>query len=227
MSKPRAFFYWNYFDNDSKRMYRFLHKDESDFIEGAENICEVFLHRRHIKFDSSDQIYVDIAQCDILLFFTHGEADAILKRAYGNPLFKNQYTLIDLENVNLFSGKKVISICCDSAKLLGPESIVQGCKVFVGFREAIFYDLGKSTLRPLVYEAYSEAFARALKYAMKERVSADAFAKRLHASITQSITDKVLSGLDRGSLSLSELSEYYRGIDSITVLGESQEPLFT
>ena len=226
MSNPSLFIYWDYADNDSKKIYKFLHVKNSQFIEELKAGREVCLHKRHDIFDASDGLYQDIDACQVLLFFTHGENDAILKRRYGDNDAKTRFSLIDLNNVEILSGKKVVSICCSSAKTLGLESIRRGCRVFVGFEKDIIYSTGKKGLNPIVYSAYNDAFEQAIKDAVERNLTASEFVKSLRLALTKNITAKVLNAPGPAPYSLSEQIAYLDGINSIVALGESNEPLF-
>ena len=105
------FLYWNRIDSDSKSIYKFL-KDQ-DFRDTISQNHSLTILEPYSRFSLTKTIQAQIAQSDLALFFTHGEEDVILKS-------KNQCSFIDPKNAQLLSNKRVIAICCSSAKQLGP-----------------------------------------------------------------------------------------------------------
>jgi hypothetical protein len=234
MNRVKVFIYWNCYDTDSKKMYQFLADWERGFIKKHEAELDTRLHKKTLYFGESDHLYDDMEDCDILLFFTHGEDDAILKRLYeeGN---KSNCTLIGLNNMVILAGKKVISICCCSAKALGKASIAAGCKAFVGFQGEICYDIAGSgmngNMRANIYKTYSSAFEHAIKYAIEKRLTPIRFQSLLKHSILRFLGENLLGdgdtpmpALDLGQYNVADF--FISAADSVIALGDLDTPLF-
>ena len=138
----KIFLFWNRIDNDSKKIYKFL--EDQHLQETIEQTHSLVIHKPYAKFQITEEMKTQIAESDLVLFFTHGDDDAILKCLYIQPSMKKQFSFIDSDNAQLLSDKKVIAICCSSAKELGPLCVDSPIcsKFYVGFQEPITYDDG-------------------------------------------------------------------------------------
>lgn len=110
----KIFIYWNRIDKDSKKIYKFLSDDS--FRHTLEENSDVVFFDPYLSFSLTQERLDQITHSDIILFFTHGEEDAILKSKYIQNNRKKDFSFIDVDNASLLSGKKVIAICCASAK---------------------------------------------------------------------------------------------------------------
>ncbi|MCI9442005.1 MAG: hypothetical protein HFH15_12390 [Ruminococcus sp.] len=170
------FIYWNYKDNDSKKIYQFL--NQSTFFELLEEGNNVIFHKEHQDFIIDNLMHNEIRNSDIILFFTHGDDDSILKFRYKDELPKERFIFLDFENAELLRGKRVIAICCRSANQLGEYCV--GEKVqsefFVGFQDDLIYDEGFSNeFKRIVFKTYSSAFERAFINAYNKKWPAEGF----------------------------------------------------
>ena len=215
------FLYWNRIDNDSKSIYKFL-KDQ-DFRDAISQNHSLTILEPYSRFSLTQTIQDQIAQSDLALFFTHGEEDVILKS-------KNQCSFIDSKNAQLLSNKRVIAICCSSAKQLGPlcvDSPVYS-KFYVGFKEPITYDDGAhKRIRGLIYTSYSEAFKDALLYALTTNCTAQEFVLILRKSISDMLIKTVLSETDNRTLgSIATVRFHHTSAASLVALGNAALPVF-
>lgn len=220
------FIYWNYKDNDSKKMYQFLNElSFSDLLPDN----KIMFHKEFKDFNIDDSICNDMKNSDIIFFFTHGDDDAILKFRYNNEQYKQQFTFIDFNNANLLKEKKVIAICCRSANCLGKHCVSDNiqCKFFVGFQDDLVYSDGFSKkLRSLIYKAYSNAFKNAFLDAYKYKWSAEKFVLVLKKYISDMLTSQILLSQDRKLGSYSGVSFHQKSAESLIVLGQSQLLVF-
>jgi hypothetical protein len=82
----KIFIYWNYKDSDSKNIYQFLKK--TTFINMLEECNDVFLWKKFDDFIIDETLNEELTSSDIILFFTHGDDDAILKYRYIDCIFQ-------------------------------------------------------------------------------------------------------------------------------------------
>lgn len=222
------FLYWNKIDQDSKKIYKFLR--EKDFIETVSQSHSLTIREPFLLFEITEEIKHEIAESDLVLFFTHGEEDAILKCQYKFSTAKKRCSFIDFDNASMLSDKRVIAICCSSAKELGQLCIGAPIhsKFYVGFQEPITYDDGDhEQVRGLIYTAYSDAFREALLYALTTSCTAQEFVLILKKSISDMLTWRILSETDNRVLgSLSTVRFHYASAESLVALGEQTLPVF-
>lgn len=88
----KIFIYWNKIDNDSKKIYKFLKNDTFRQSLGKDN--DVVFFEPFCSFLLTQERINQIAMSDIIIFFTHGEDDAILKSKYKQPNQKKTLVLL-------------------------------------------------------------------------------------------------------------------------------------
>lgn len=225
----KIFLFWNRIDNDSKKIYKFL--EDQHLQETIEQTHSLVIHKPYAKFQITEEMKTQIAESDLVLFFTHGDDDAILKCLYIQPSMKKQFSFIDSDNAQLLSDKKVIAICCSSAKELGPLCVDSPIcsKFYVGFQEPITYDDGDHKIvRGLIYTSYSDAFKEAFQHAIITTCSAQQFVLVLRKSISDMLTGKILSETNNRVLgSLSTVNFHYVSAASLVALGDASLPVFS
>ena len=222
------FLYWNRNDRDSKKIYKFL--EDKDFRDTVEQSHSLIVKDPYVFFELTEDIQHQIAQSDLVLFFTHGEEDAILKCLYIHPSMKKRFTFIDSDNASMLSNKRVIAICCSSAKELGKLCVDEPIhsKFYVGFQEPITYDDGAhERVRGLIYTSYSDAFKEALLYALTTNCTAQEFVLKLQKSISDMLIEKILSETDNRVLgSLATVRFHHASAASLVALGDATLPVF-
>lgn len=223
----KIFIYWNYKDNDSKKIYQFL--KNSTFLEKLKEENTVTIKKMFSNFILDEDIINAVAESDVIMFFTHGEEDSILKFRYKNEDVKDQFTFINTDNAGILKGKKVLAFCCSSATILGEyccsEEVMS--KFYIGFKKDIIYGEGfQNEFRSIMYSSYSEAFEKALLKAYQEQWTADNFVQMLRIFISQMLTKKILSSSDRRLGSFSSVSRHLETANSLVALGESTELVF-
>lgn len=100
----KIFIYWNYKDNDSKKIYQFL--KNSTFLEKLKEENTVTIKKMFSNFILDEDIINAVAESDVIMFFTHGEEDSILKFRYKNEDVKDQFTFINTDNAGILKGKE-------------------------------------------------------------------------------------------------------------------------
>ena len=224
----KIFLFWNRIDNDSKKIYKFL--EDQSFQEEIEKTHSLIIHKPYAKFQITEEMKTQILESDLVLFFTHGEEDVILKSLYKQTQMKKQFSFIDSDNAQLLSDKKVIAICCSSAKELGPLCVafpIQS-KFYIGFQEPITYDDGNhERARGVIYTSYSDAFKEALLYALTTNCTAQEFVLKLQKSISDMLIRKILSETDNHVLgSLATVRFHHTSAASLVALGDATLPVF-
>ena len=224
----KIFIYWNRIDNDSKKIYKFLKKDS--FREELESKNEVYYHEPYISFQIDKSILEKIASSDVVMFFTHGEEDAILKSKYIQQDQKKNFSFIDFENASILAKKKVIAICCDSAKVLGRYCVDTDIKsdFYIGFQDGIIYDDGAhKNVRGLIYDSYSDAFEKTILLSLHSKCNAQQFVQYLIKSINDMMTNKILNETDDRTLgSLGTITFHRQSAASLIALGNVCSPVF-
>lgn len=223
----KIFIYWNYKDNDSKKIYQFL--KNSTFVEKLKEENTVTIKKMFSNFILDEDIINAVAESDVIMFFTHGEEDSILKFRYKNEDVKDQFTFINTDNAGILKGKKVLAFCCSSATILGEHCCSEAVKskFYIGFKKDIIYGEGvQNEFRSIMYSSYSEAFEKALLKAYQEQWTADNFVQMLRIFISQMLTKKILSSSDRRLGSFSSASRHLETANSLVALGESTELVF-
>lgn len=223
----KIFIYWNYKDNDSKKIYQFL--KNSTFLEKLKEENTVTIKKMFSNFILDEDIINAVAESDVIMFFTHGEEDSILKFRYKNEDVKDQFTFINTDNAGILKGKKVLAFCCSSATILGEYCCSEEVKskFYIGFKKDIIYGEGfQNEFRSIMYSSYSEAFEKALLKAYQEQWTADNFVQMLRIFISQMLTKKILSSSDRRLGSFSSVSRHLETANSLVALGESTELVF-
>lgn len=224
----KIYIYWNRIDRDSKKIYKFLGSDI--FRKAIEENNDVVFFDPYRPFSLDQQRRDQITMSDVIMFFTHGEEDAILKSKYIQDYLKKQFSFIDLENASLLAEKKVIAICCASARSLGKYCVEDkiNSTFYIGFQEDIFYDDGShENVRGLVYDAYSSAFERSILYSLRSKCSAQEFVLNLQKSINDMITGKILEEKNDHTLgSLSSITFHHKSAQSLVALGNATSPIF-
>ena len=225
----KIFIYWNRIDKDSKKIYKFLSDDS--FRHTLEENSDVVFFDPYLSFSLTQERLDQITHSDIILFFTHGEEDAILKSKYIQNSRKKDYSFIDVDNASLLSGKKVIAICCASAKSLGQYCVADPINsvFYIGFQDDIFYDDGShENVRSLVYDAYSNAFSESILYSLSSKCTAQDFVQCLQKKINDMITRKILTETSDHTLgSLSSISFHKKSAQSLVALGNTASPVFS
>ena len=225
----KIFLFWNRIDSDSKKIYSFL--EDQCFQEEIAKTHSLILHKPYAKFQISEEMKAQILESDLVLFFTHGEEDVILKSRYKQTQMKKQFSFIDSDNAQLLSDKKVIAICCSSAKELGQLCVDSSIhsKFYIGFQEPITYDDGDhKRVRGLIYTSYSDAFKEALLYALTTNCTAQEFVLKLQKSISDMLIRKILSETDNHVLgSLATVRFHHTSAASLVALGDATLPVFT
>lgn len=100
----KIFIYWNRIDQDSKKIYKFLRSES--FRHVLEESNDVVFFEPVLSFSLTQERLDQISQSDIIMFFTHGDEDAILKSKYIQTNRKKDFSFIDFDNASLLSGKK-------------------------------------------------------------------------------------------------------------------------
>ncbi len=222
------FLYWNRIDNDSKKIYKFL--GDTGFRETISKCHSLTIIEPYASFKLTEELKYQISQSDLILFFTHGEEDAILKCLYIYPTTKKQFSFIDSDNASILSDKRVIAICCSSAKELGQLCVDTSIhsKFYIGFQEPITYDDGSHELvRGLIYASYSDAFKESLLYALTTNCTAQEFVLKLQKSISDMLIGKILSEPNDHVLgALSTVRFHHTSAASLVVLGDATLPVF-
>ncbi|MDR0863588.1 MAG: hypothetical protein LBO74_01490 [Candidatus Symbiothrix sp.] len=229
----KIFVYWNYKDSDSKKIYGFL--DEYITLLKTHHQYDVSFYKKCKHFDMNGVMETDIAESDMILMFTHGEKDRILKYLYPEPSLLSSATLVNKSNAQLFMNKIVVAMCCDSAVELGefcnnPESPIS--TTYIGFRDAIQYDTQNNgvrineTFRATMYKSYSEAFQEAFTFSIDNNCTAAMFVRRLKLNLRSFATKNILEGKNRSFGSASPAQMYTRTANSLVVLGNSNIQLF-
>ena len=223
------FLYWNKIDKDSKKIYKFL--EDKAFRDTISQSHSLKIIEPYVSFDLTKGIQDQISQCDLVLFFTHGEEDAILKCLYIHPPMKKSFSFVNSDNASILSGKRVIAICCSSAKELGQLCVDEPIhsKFYIGFQEPITYDDGAhKQVRGLIYSAYSDAFKEALLYALTTNCTAQQFVLTLKKNISDMLTKKVLSEPNNRQLgSLATVRFHNVSAESLVALGDATLPVFS
>lgn len=221
------FLYWNYKDQDSKKIYQFL--NNTSFRASLEASHNVVFHREFHDFPLDDRLLNEIADSDLVLFFTHGDDDAILKFRYNDESVKKRFTFVDLENASVLKNKKVLAFCCRSANILGRYCVDKDIesKFFVGFSDDLIYSENFSVdFKNIVYKTYSNAFEKTLIDACNKNWSADKFVLMLRKNILDLLTKEILASQDRKLGSFSGVSFHTRTANSLVALGHSAQLIF-
>lgn len=223
----KIFIYWNYKDNDSKKIYQFI--KQSTFIENLKKEHEVVVYRKFQDFELDITLMKDLQESDVVLFFTHGEKDSVLKFRYNNELLKDRFTFINLENANILGGKKILAFCCRSAGELGKYCVEPdvNCIFYIGFIDDLIYsDQFSENFKNTVYKTYSSAFEKTLQDCYKYKWSASQFVSMLRKNIVDMQTAEILLSKDRRLGSFASITFHRKTADSLVVLGKSQELVF-
>lgn len=221
----KALIYWNYRDNDSGKMFRFLDSPLYKQLYQTENIE---IRKEHNRFNK-DEYWEQAKDKEMLLFFTHGEEDAILKFRYRQDHIREEYVLATTEEIDHMAEKRIIAICCQSAKVLGKACVERNDPVvyYIGFEEDIEYsDKVTTALRPEIYRIYSDVFGCALYDAYKNRRTAGVFVKRLKKDLLDEFTKFVLCNAKKTNIKLSDAVFHKNTVQSLVVLGNAEELLF-
>lgn len=221
------FLYWNYKDNDSKRIYSFL--NDSEFVNKIQQDENLKFYKKCYSFEVDEDIKKEIADSELVLFFTHGDNDSILKFRYNDEIVKKRFVFIDKSNASMLKHKKVISICCNSARELGKLCVsdeVQS-KFYIGFLDDITYDEGfTGTFKSIVYQTYSNAFHKALYGAYNGKWNAEKFCNILRKNIIDMLTKEILESDDRALGSITQPIFHRKTAKSLVVLGDSSILIF-
>lgn len=224
----KIFLFWNRIDSDSRKIYKFL--EDQSFQNEIQQIHSLIINKPFAKFQITEEMKTQISESDLVLFFTHGEEDVILKSLYKQPTMKKQFSFIDSDNAHLLSDKRVIAICCSSAKKLGQQCIDSPIhsKFYIGFQEPITYDDGSHEIvRGLIYTSYSDAFKEAFRHALTTNCTAQEFVLILRKSISDMLTGKILSETNNRVLgSLSTVNFHYASAASLVALGDATLSVF-
>lgn len=225
----KIFIYWNRIDRDSKKIYKFLKNDSFRKELGMGN--EVYYYAPYTSFNINQCILEEIASSDVVMFFTHGEEDAILKSKYIHQEQKKNFSFINFENAGILAEKKVIAICCDSAKTLGVYCVSPEvrCDFYIGFQDGIMYDDDGShiNIRGLIYDSYSEAFEKTILLSLHFKYNAQQFVQNLVRNINNMMTNKILNETDDRTLgSLGTITFHRKSAASLVALGNVYSNVF-
>ena len=192
----KIFVYWNYKDQDSKKIYQFI--KQSSFFENLEKEHQIFWHKEYKDFPVDDTLKEHLQESDIIFFFTHGEDDRILKFRYNNELVKDRFTFISYNNARLLSEKKIFAFCCRSANELGEYCV--GFNVnsifYIGFMDDLVYSdecVVSGEFKSTIYKAYSAAFEKALTESYEYKWTVSRFVFMLKKYINDMLTEEILS----------------------------------
>lgn len=219
------YIYWNTNDNDCKKIFHFMSKDDKySIVEYLEQKNVLKIQRIWQPFNDKSKVLRDIRENDLIIFFTHGARDSILK--YRNDSDKNfiDYVLLDKDDAYILKNKVVLAFCCSSAKELGRYCVTPeiGCKAFVGFEHSIVYDNGKAKKsRHLIYESYKKAFMKSLKYAVDSKCNVSEYVIRLTQLLRQESAKAIF---ESGNHTLHNM--YSGTIDGLVALGDEHTKIF-
>lgn len=223
----KIFVYWNYKDQDSKKIYQFI--KQSSFFENLAKEHQVVLHKEFKDFKLDDTVIKDLQESDIAFFFTHGEDDSILKFRYNDALLKDRFTFICKDNAPLLSKKKILAFCCRSANKLGEYCVGPNINslFYIGFTADLIYsEQFSDNFRNTVYKTYSAAFEKALEDSYKNNWTAKQFVIMLRKYIIDMQTTEILSSKDRNLGSFASITFHKKTADSLVALGKDQELVF-
>lgn len=142
-----------------------------------------------------------IEEADLILFFSHGDTDEIFHRFYG-PYNPHNETLVNKDNIQILSSKKVLVFSCYTSLELGEIAIDNDCPVYFGFKGKINRNLPKEILdlnlsslggespEQLISSVYSEVFYKVLYKAINEDLSFDIFEKLLKLALGKTIMER-------------------------------------
>lgn len=221
----KVYVYWNRKDNDCKKIFHFMSpNDDYSIVQDLEEKSDLNLNRVYQAFTDKTSVFKGIESSDLIIFLTHGTEREILKYLNKPLQEKEEYVLLDKQNISILKGKIVLAFCCATARELGPYAVqpVNGCKTYIGFEKDIVYDNGNALKsRNIIYSSYKKAFAKAIKYAVTEKCTAEDFKIKLVQMLRKESVEAALSLNDH------TLHNMYSGtIDSVVALGDKEAILF-
>lgn len=208
---------------DSKKIFHFLSKEDEFTI--IPSIEEKSIDRHWRPFKKSDDVEQKIEKADVVIFCTHGAPNEILKYQPRPNHDKKEYVLIDSSNIGILEGKKVLALCCDSARILGPLSVSgeRRSQAYIGFDKPIVYDDGFAPqTKNIVYVAYKKAFRDSIEYAIRTKCTVKEYRSILWAYIQKEMVEAALQA-ENGTLN----NIYITTLDGLVALGDVELPLFT
>lgn len=217
--------YWNTNDNDCKKIFHFMSKnDDYSVLEYFKKKFELKVERIWEPFKDKSIILKDICKYDLIIFFTHGAKDCIMKYRNNPSRDFAEYVLLDKDDAYVLKDKVVLAFCCSSAKELGRYCVTPeiGCKAYLGFESNIVYDNGRAEKsRHLIYESYKIAFMESLKYAVESNCSISEYQIRLTQLLRKKSTEAILKSKNH------TLHNMYSGtIEGLVALGDKNVKLF-
>lgn len=110
-----------------------------EIITKVAEFMEVVIERPETTVDGHEKCIRIIQETDIklIIFMGHGQSDKFLG-ANSNDI-STEYTkyreqgFINCNNLNIFKGKKIIALSCDSNKKIAKIAIESGTEVWIGF----------------------------------------------------------------------------------------------
>ena len=220
----KVFVYWNRKDKDCKKIFHFMSDNDQDSVISVlkSNSDFSIVHPWQFYSDRENIINI-ILQNDLIIFLTHGCDDSILK-CRNNPVRSiDDYILLNKENAIVLKGKKVIALCCSSAKTLGRYCVSDeiGCNTYIGFESDIVYDNGKALKsRHVIYEAYKKAFKNAIDYLFVKKCTGEQFKTRLLIEMRKQAVNAVMNARDNSINSM-----YINTIGGLVALGDVSSKL--
>lgn len=218
-----VYIYWNRKDLDCKKIYHCMSRnDDKSIINELEKKNNLTIERVTTGYKDSVKIEEKISKNDVIIFCTHGTTGEILKYRgkYGEDTI-----LISEDNLHLLDGKVVLAFCCSSAAGLGKKSICKpySCISYVGFETDILYDNGRAQKsRHIIYEAYKNAFSKAIIYAIKTNCSVHEFRIVLMQQLRYASVEAVLGSNDQSIATI-----YAGAIAGVVSYGEQGKTIFS
>lgn len=219
--------YWNYRDNDSRNIYKFLGSPDFEAFCKKENIS---LFKKRDKFDKRD-FWNEAQSHDTIFFFSHGVEDAVLKFRYKNEEKKEDYALATVSEIPEMAGKRIIAICCRSAETLGRKSMEsEDPPVFyIGFTGDITYNEGFSEkVRAKIYGIYSDAFKETIYITAEKRLTGTDFSRELKHRIERDFTEAIINDNSKETekTTLAEATFFHETVKTLTVYGDGSAKVF-
>ncbi len=180
------------------------------YISRNKNIKRIAKYIKCAKEELSDDLEISIVEntnkqadinemmsADIIVILSHG-GDELIYHSYTGGMNKNDI-LIDINNVDIFENKKVIALCCYTARKLGPYAVSnKDCISYLGFLNAINRELEDQKTPPAVVcflsTVYGIAFKNTIIEAINNKLNFEQIRKYLKHEIQRLIIEKVMDG---------------------------------
>ena len=219
--------YWNYRDNDSKNIYKFLGSPDFESFCRKENIK---LFKKCSNFDKRD-FWNEAHNRDTIFFFSHGVEDAVLKFRYKNEEMKENFALATESEIPEMARKRIIAICCRSAEILGRKSLEsEDPPVFyIGFTGDITYnERFNEKVRGKIYEIYSNSFKETICITAEKRLTGIDFSRELKHRIESGFTEAIINDNSKGTekTTLADATFFHETVKTLTVYGDGSAKVF-